>query len=175
MDKEHILERVAEYMEISAITAPKSAGMDSLILKVLVGSDLEELGKEMIRIGKERKDEKFVRDGNNVLGSSALLIVGSKEHTGLGLNCGACGFESCDEFNKVEKLEKEFLGPNCVFKLLDLGVALGSAVKTASIHNVDSRIMYRIGVAARNLGVLDATVIMGIPISGEHKNPYFDR
>lgn len=41
------------------------------------------------------------------------------------------------------------------------GVALGSAAKTASIHNVDIRIMCRIGVAAKNLEILDAMVIIG--------------
>ena len=42
----------------------------------------------------------------------------------------------------------DFKGPNCMLRLLDLGIALGSAVKTAQIHNVDNRIMYRAGVAA---------------------------
>jgi hypothetical protein len=50
-----------------------------------------------------------------------------------------------------------------------------SAVKTASIHNVDNRIMYTIGVAAKKLGLLDADVILGIPLSATSKNIYFDR
>ena len=52
------------------------------------------------------------------------------------------------------------MGPTCIFKALDLGIALGSAVKTASLLNVDNRIMYRIGTAARRLNLLpEATVI----------------
>lgn len=175
MTKEKILKRIAGYMEISAETAPKSAGIDSLVSKTLVGENLKKLGEKMLKLGEKRDDEKFVRDGNNLLNSSAVLIVGSKEHKGLDLDCGACGFKTCEDFNKSEKIENEFLGPNCAFKLLDLGIALGSAAKTASIHNVDSRIMYRIGVAAKKLNILNASVIMGIPISGKHKNPYFDR
>jgi uncharacterized ferredoxin-like protein len=59
---------------------------------------------------------------------------------------------------------------------LDLGIALGSAVKIASLLNVDNRIMYRIGAAAMKLKMLkDATVIIGIPISASGKNIYFDR
>ena len=63
-----------------------------------------------------------------------------------------------------------------IFKALDLGIALGSAAKTASMLNVDNRIMYRVGTAASKLSLLpEATVIMGIPVSAKGKNIYFDR
>jgi uncharacterized ferredoxin-like protein len=93
------------------------------------------------------------------------------------LDCGACGYESCEEFeNSKEKHAKDFTGPTCLFKALDLGIASGSAVKTASLLNVDNRIMYRIGTAALKLNMLpEATVAMGIPISAKGKNIYFDR
>jgi uncharacterized ferredoxin-like protein len=59
---------------------------------------------------------------------------------------------------------------------LDLGIAVGSAVKTASILNVDNRIFYRIGAAAKRLNYMpEASIIMGIPLSAKGKNPYFDR
>ena len=61
--------------------------------------------------------------------------------------------------------------------MADLGIALGSAVKTAQIHNVDNRIMYTGGVAAINLGFLEkkCTIAFAIPISATGKNIYFDR
>jgi len=62
-----------------------------------------------------------------------------------------------------------------MLRLLDLGIALGSAVKTAQIHNVDNRIMYRAGAAAKRLGMMKSNVIMGIPLSVSGKNIYFDR
>jgi len=40
-----------------------------------------------------------------------------------------------------------------MFKLLDLGIAIGSAVRTASLLNVDNRIMFRAGTAARKLKI----------------------
>ena len=49
------------------------------------------------------------------------------------------------------------------------------ALKTADILNVDNRIMYRIGVAARKLKLIDADFVMGIPLSVSGKNIYFDR
>jgi len=57
-----------------------------------------------------------------------------------------------------------------------LGIALGSAVKTAGVLNVDNRIMYRVGAAAMKLRMLpEATVIMGIPMSAKGKSIYYDR
>lgn len=67
------------------------------------------------------------------------------------------------------------MGPSCVFKILDLGIALGSAVKTASLLDVDNRIMYRVGAAAVRLKLLPEATVMGIPVSVRGKNIYFDR
>lgn len=60
-------------------------------------------------------------------------------------------------------------------KLIDLGIALGSAVKMASDMNVDNRIMYSVGSAAMKMGILKADEIQGIPISIKGKNIFFDR
>ena len=61
------------------------------------------------------------------------------------------------------------------YTLIDLGIALGSAVKTASEMNVDNRIMLSAGMGAKELGILDAEVILGIPLSIKGKNIFFDR
>ena len=61
------------------------------------------------------------------------------------------------------------------FKLIDLGIALGSAVKTASEMNVDNRIMLSVGMAAQELGILNAEVVLGVPLSITGKNIFFDR
>jgi len=61
------------------------------------------------------------------------------------------------------------------FKLIDLGIALGSAVKIASEMNVDNRIMLSVGMAAQELKILDAEVVLGIPLSIKGKNIFFDR
>ena len=76
----------------------------------------------------------------------------------------------------VKKSGQDFEGPTCVFKSIDLGIALGSAVKTASILNVDNRIMYSIGTAAKQLNYLpEASIVMGIPLSAKGKSKYYDR
>lgn len=170
---EEVVKFVAELMAVSARTAPKALGKDFLEIKIISGEDIKVLGEKMIEIAKERNQPNFERDGKNVLQSTAVLLIGLKKHPAIGLNCGACGFD-CEEFNKQKKTI-DFDGPNCVYRVMDLGIAIGSAVKTASLLNVDNRVMYRIGVAARQLGMIDSQVVMGVPLSATGKSPYFDR
>jgi uncharacterized ferredoxin-like protein len=75
----------------------------------------------------------------------------------------------------VNSVEGEFRGPQCAYRLLDMGIALGSAAKTAGLLNADNRIMYRAGVVAREMGLVDADYVMGIPISATGKSIFFDR
>jgi uncharacterized ferredoxin-like protein len=165
---------VAELMEISARTAPKGAGKDFVEVITLYGEDLRAVGEEMARMSEERRQPGFERDARNVLASDALVLVGVRGHAGLGLNCAACGFETCAEMMQGA-VHTDFAGPNCMIRLLDMGIALGSAAKTASLHNVDNRIMYRAGVAAKRLGLIKADVVMGIPLSATGKSIYYDR
>ena len=60
-------------------------------------------------------------------------------------------------------------------KLIDLGIAIGSAVKMASDLNVDNRIMHSVGSAAVKMGLLEADEIQGIPLAIKGKNIFFDR
>jgi uncharacterized ferredoxin-like protein len=170
---ENIIETVAALMELSARTAPKSGGKDFIKIKTLGRSELANLGNAMIEWGKKINNSGFVRDGNNIIRSDALILIGIKDAVPTGFNCGACGFEECNQLSPEEF--DQFKGPNCLFRVLDLGIALGSAVKTASIHNVDNRIMYRAGMISRKLNLIDSDFVMGIPISQSGKNIYFDR
>lgn len=170
---EDAVKLVAELMAISAKTAPKAVGKDYIDIKVAKEDEVRELGDAMLSLAEERGKAHFKRDGNNVLNSDAVLLLGLKDHPAVGLDCGGCGFD-CDSFDE-QYFEIDFEGPNCIYRLLDLGIALGSAVKTASLHNADSRIMYRVGVAAKRLGMVDSRVVLGIPISATGKSVYFDR
>ncbi|MFC1935033.1 DUF2148 domain-containing protein, partial [Chloroflexota bacterium] len=125
----------------------------------------------------ERNVERFKRDAQNVRDSEVIILVGVRGTKNLGLNCGACGYASCEEFKGTKNgLGLDFDGPTCIFKALDLGIAIGSAVKTASMLNVDNRIMYRVGTAAKRLNYMhEASTIMGIPLSARGKSVYFDR
>ena len=163
---------VAELMAISARTAPKSAGRDFVVVEIIEGEQVQALAERMIEFGERTGKRNFDRDGANVRDSAAVVLIGLKDADVLGLNCGACGFGECP---KPNTFEGEFRGPNCALRLLDMGIALGSAVKTACLLNVDNRIMYRAGVVAREMGLIDADFVMGIPLSVTGKSIYFDR
>ena len=165
---------VGDLMAVAARTAPKAAGKDFVEVVLLSDSERVALGADMIKVGKERGNPGFERDGQNVLDSDAVLLVGLLQHKGVGLNCGACGFASCQEFNTKSYIG-DFAGPNCALRLLDLGIALGSAAKTASELNADNRIMYRVGVSAKRLGICKSNICHGIPLSATGKNIFFDR
>ena len=175
-EREAILE-AAKFMLISARTAPKSAGIDDVLTIIVHGEEKDAIVRKMEEMAEERKIEGFRRDAKNVRDSEALILIGVRGIKSFGLNCGACGYESCKEFDDAQKkFGEDFFGPTCLFKALDLGIALGSAVKTASLLNVDNRVMYRVGTAALKLNLLpEATVVMGIPVSAKGKNIYFDR
>jgi len=68
----------------------------------------------------------------------------------------------------------EFAGPHCNLRDIDLGIAVGSAAKAASLNNVDSRCQTRIAVAARKLGIIKADVAVALSLSVTHKNVGFD-
>jgi uncharacterized ferredoxin-like protein len=158
----------AEMMAISARTAPKAKGEDLIELKILYGKDMEDLGKAMVKFAEDEKEPMWKRDGNCVLKSDAVLLIGIRDP----LSNSAKKTPSVppkvtgDIFAEDERVKK------CI----DLGIALGSAAKTASILNIDNRIMWRPGEMARRNGLLPkAYIIIAIPISAHGKSIYFDR
>jgi uncharacterized ferredoxin-like protein len=175
-EKDAVLE-ASRLMLAAARTAPKTAGVDDILTLIVYGKEKDVIADKMEEIAGERKIEGFKRDAKNVRDSHAVVLIAVRGDRSSGLNCGSCGYESCQEFDKADKkLGKDFVGPTCILKALDLGISLGSAAKTASTLNIDNRLMYRVGTAASKLKLLpQATIIIGIPVSTKGKSIYFDR
>ena len=179
--EQNAVEIGASMMAVSARTAPKTRGLDSVKTAILTGEDLEKLAAAMESKVQEKSTELpiFKRDAGNVRGSAAVLLIGvsrDPKRLELPFNCGACGHTTCKALVAVGKREGEdFIGPACIFQAIDLGIALGSAVKLAGELNIDNRIMYTVGAAAKKLKLLDSDLIIGIPLSVTGKSPYFDR
>jgi len=172
-DFDDAIVKAVEFMAISARTAPKARGDDFVAIKILSGDAVASFADEMVRYGEETGRKNYDRDGENVRNSSAVLLLSLDNPEVAGMNCGACGHDQCADLKKVKGAE--FDGPLCAWRLIDLGVALGSAAKTASLFNVDNRIMYRIGSVAKKLGLIPGEIVVGIPVSVSGKNIYFDR
>lgn len=150
--------QVAELMAVAAKTAPKAKGVDNVTTLVLDSrEEVERLADAMDSLSKEY-GEFMARDAESVRRSDAVFLIGVKVvSTGL----------------------KTYRGyrtdVDTTMALVNLGIALGSAVKIASLLNVDNRIMYSIGIATQELRLLEADYVLGVPLSAKSKSPYFDR
>ena len=173
---------IAKSMAVAARTAPKARGDDAIETLIVYGKDhLNELAEAMKNHGNNTKMSKmFERDADNVVNSQAVLLIGLNDlrpkKPDKPLDCGGCGHRNCAGFLRTEKTEgNDFPGPVCLFRSIDLGIALSSACSVAARFHVDNRMMYTIGGSARNLAWMKSQIIIGIPLSCSGKNIYFDR
>lgn len=113
--------------------------------------------------GNKLKDPIWFRDADTTEKLDLVLFIGLAKWYPPVYDCGPCGYATCAEFlrarehNKTEGSEDwEFPGPICQLRCIDLGIAVGSAAKMASLNNVDARCQTRIASASRHLGIIDA-------------------
>ena len=169
-DSEHnAVMTVAELMAAAARTAPKGKGADHLISLIFTGEDKDMVAARMKEIAGEKDIPFFQRDAENIYQCSAVLVLGTTLAP-LGIPyCGYCGYENCQACNQGNG--------RCSFNIIDLGIALGSAVATAALHHIDNRIMFSFGRTALEMGLLpkDTKVAYAIPLSVSSKSPFFDR
>lgn len=162
---------VAKKMMAAARTAPKGKGADNLEIVLVEKPEIEIIAARMKAIAERSgTTPAFARDAANIMQADAMVLVGTKIDT-LGLAyCGLCGFSGCDE-------KKKHPEHPCVFNTGDLGIAIGSAVSVAMDSRIDNRIMYTVGMAVKELGLIgdEVKIIYGIPLSCGSKNIFFDR
>ena len=181
--------QVAKLMAAAAITAPKSGGQlflqgKPLFIETVIVDDrptLAALAAWMRARGKERRETIWFRDADVADALDAVLFIGLADWYPPNYDCGACGYATCVEFLhataalRQDSEDLEFAGPHCNLRDIDLGIAVGSAAKTASIHSIDCRCQTRIAVAARKLDVIRADVAVALSLSLTHKAVGFDR
>ncbi|MEE1226429.1 MAG: DUF2148 domain-containing protein [Bacteroidales bacterium] len=160
---------LAKTISLAAITAPKARGVDNLEIRIAYGKELEQLSEKLKELHQRTGQEFLLRDSNNVLQSQAVILVGSKVKV-LGLDCGYCGFASCKE-----KEDNAPLAP-CFFNSNDLGIAIGSMCSKIADHRIDSRVMFSVGLAAKELSMLsECSTVLAIVLSVSSKSVFFDR
>lgn len=163
--KDFIL-NIAKQMMTAARTAPKGKGIDIIEIITVTGDDITALSDKMIAMVEEHGMKFFYRDADNILSADAIVVIGSKEMA-QGLNCGYCGYDTCDARAK---------NVPCAINVTDLGIAIGSACSTAMDLKVDTRVMFSAGLAVKELDWMPGcNQIYAIPISASSKNPFFDR
>jgi uncharacterized ferredoxin-like protein len=183
-----IVRTVGQLCAAAAVTAPKSGGQlflkgKPLFIETVLIDDrptLKRLAEWMRARGKERRQEIWFRDAAMAERVDGVLFIGLKKWYPPIYDCGACGYATCAEFMEATKKLREsseafeFVGPQCNLRNIDLGIAIGSAAKAASLNSVDTRCQTRVAVAARKLGLIEAEVAVALSMSVTHKNVGFD-
>lgn len=184
------IRHVAKLGAVAAMTAPKSGGQ--LFLKggtpfietVIVEekSTLKKLADWLRAQGDKQKEAIWHRDADTAEKLDLVLFIGLCGWYPPQYDCGACGYGTCAEFLQAKQrhqtpgpVEWQFSGPVCQLRALDLGIAVGSAAKTASLNNVDTRCQTRIAAAARHLNIIQADLAVALSMSVSHKNIFFDK
>ncbi|MFA6378902.1 MAG: DUF2148 domain-containing protein [Candidatus Omnitrophota bacterium] len=164
--KKETLKNIGLQMILAARTAPKGRGQDTFTFCLAEGKDIQKISKVMKELGQKYDAPAFLRDAENILSASVIVLLGTSIKP-MGLKkCGMCGFKNCEAKPK---------GTPCVLNTGDLGIAIGSAVSVAADRRVDNRVMYTAGQAALELGLLGKKVknAYAIPLSAMSKNPFF--
>src|SRR5512138_2324838 len=184
------LRHVAELCAVAAMTAPKSGGQlfskgAKPFIETVIVEDRETLSRLAAWLrerGTKLKSPIWLRDAETTEKIDLVLFIGLVNWYPPVYDCGACGYATCAEFLRAREHHKaagkedwEFPGPICQLRAIDLGVAVGSAAKTASLNNVDARCQTRIAAAARHLGVIEADLAVALSMSVSHKNIFFDK
>src|SRR3989442_3895249 len=143
-----VVENVAKMCAVSAMTAPKSGGQLFLkgskpFIETTIVKDQETLHRlaEWLRArGTKLKNPIFFRDADTTEKVDLILFIGLEKWYPPMYDCGACGDGTCNEFLRAtpahhtqESDDWEFLGPICQLRCVDLGIAVGSAAKLASM------------------------------------------
>jgi len=164
------LVRVAESMLLAAKTAPKARGIDNIKGIYVTGSTIKKIAEKMIIMGEKDEQAFFVRDAFNIVQAPVLVLLGTAIKPINLKKCGLCGFGNCE--GKINHKDAP-----CAFNTGDLGIAIGSAVSIAMDNRIDNRVMFSVGMAARELNILgnDIKITYGIPLSANSKNIFFDR
>ncbi|OGW84373.1 MAG: hypothetical protein A2987_06835 [Omnitrophica bacterium RIFCSPLOWO2_01_FULL_45_10] len=163
------IDDVANLMVAAARTAPKTRGIDNI--EIIVVDDESSKGaliKKMEELSLAKNRPSLGRDAKSIDNSPVILVIGVIANPA-GLNCGFCGYKTCEDLKKTNGV--------CAYNSIDLGIAVCSAIEVASRSHVDNRVMYSIGLAGLELKFFNAEVkqALGIPLSVSGKNPFFDR
>lgn len=186
------LRQVTKLGAAAAVTAPKSGGQLFLkgakpFIETVIVEDRPTLSRlaEWLRArGNKLREPIWYRDADTVERLDLVLFIGLAKWYPPLYDCGACGFPTCAEFTKnaarhranaADADDWEFAAPICQLRCIDLGIAVGSAAKVASMNNIDARCQTRVAAAARRLGLIEADLAVALSMSVSHKNIFFDK
>jgi uncharacterized ferredoxin-like protein len=168
---------VAKLAAAAAYRAPQITGVVSIQTEIITEEDQDPiieyagtLAPIFPGMAFDYQTIKYFRE--NKLPGVCLLLGAKLDRSELAWDCGACGFESCAEFNRYAKENSGpgtlMAGPNCHWKMMDYAAACDYACAAAHQNRIDARAMASIGAACGGVGYLPEcsarlAVLMGPP------------
>jgi NADPH-dependent glutamate synthase beta subunit-like oxidoreductase/uncharacterized ferredoxin-like protein len=103
----------------------------------------------------------------------------------VGFDCGACGFKTCREAvincqNRLNETGGEpwgwlMKGPSCIWRLVELGIAIDWSAAAVHRYNVESRVAMIPGTAFLRMGYMeDCTLVVVVPVGPCKERWYFN-
>lgn len=181
-------EAVSEVTRLAAAAAyraPQLTGTLEIKVEILTDEDQDpiiEFAGALAPISPvmafDHRTMKHFRENGSPLG--CVLIGAKMDRSELGWDCGACGFDSCAEFNKWSKehggMGLLWGGPSCAWKLMDWAAACDYACAAANQYRMDARPMGTIGAACAGVGFMpDCTARVAVLIGPPGDFIYFSR
>ncbi len=176
---------VAKLAAAAALRAPQLTGALKVRTEIVTGRDLVPIVEFFEAVHPispvmyfDYQSLKYFLDRGN---PPPLLLLGADmTRSELGWDCGACGCQTCAEFNAYSKKNRSramlWGGPTCNWKLMDFAAACDFASAAVAQHRFDCRVMGTVGAAAAGVGFLpDCSAHIGIPIGPAGDFIYFSR
>jgi len=173
------LDRSVELMAVAANNSFRFKDRNNVKIISVSGEDLEQIAEYCFSLGD--MSPLAARDGRHLIQlmkePCSLMIIGEKRKSDFNYNCGACGYKTCAELNKAEKVESLTAnGPSCQFKNINLNIAANAAASMAHKMGLHCRVFSTLAFSAMALEVIeDVDLCISISVSAGKKNPYFDR
>lgn len=184
---EDIILTAARAAAAGALGAPQVTGMAGIRASIVYGDDLQGFVDGLLPLcGPDGRlntymfgDYILVKNAMDQGTPMAIVLVGGNALTSeMGWDCGACGFNTCAEFNKYSKEHigpgAVGMGPSCNWKALDIGLA--QAFATSAVHQmgVTGRIHYSFGALGMRCGYIEGvSICVGVSV-GPMTKPLWD-
>ncbi len=176
---ENGLQRAVELMSLAAYTSYRFGKRNTVKIIAVGSEEMQQIAEYCYSLGDmsplAARDGRFVME--LIKEPSVLLLVGDKRKSDFNYNCGACGYESCAEMNKAEEVESLTAnGPSCIFKNINLNMAVDAAAAMAWRLGLHCRCFSTLAFAAQSLKIIpDVDVVSSVAVSAAKVDPFFDR
>lgn len=181
---DHILE-VAKSIVLAVHKAPQITGKTEVETEIIWGDELDPILAVMEPMGLMFRfvlwDYETIKRCRENGESPVIIAIGAKvDRSDLGWNCGACGWDTCKEFNAYAKDQGsgggQLGGPCCNWKSFDYSMAADWACAAAWHANVENRIMGSLGIAMNMLGYMpDCNIKLGLALGPPREMVYYSR